>query len=145
MVFIASYGDHFPMLCQQGSEHLGYPIFWDYHVVLLKDGHIHDFNSALPFSTSISEYFEKSFIDEDLLPPKQIPMFKVLSAENYVALFMSDRRHMKCGDDWNAPPPDWPLISQASSNLEQFTDMQDPTFGQVLSAAELVRLKAVSS
>jgi len=126
------------MLCQSGSDQPGYPIFWDYHVVLLKNGYIHDFNSTLPFSTSISEYFEKSFIDESLLPPSQIPMFRVLSAEDYVALFMSDRRHMKTADGWNAPPPEWPLISQASSNLGQFTDMKDPAFGQVLSATELL-------
>jgi len=138
VIFIASYGDYFPMLCQQGSDQPGYPIFWDYHVVLLKDGHIHDYNSTLPFSTPISEYFEKSFIDESLLSPKQIPMFRMISAEDYVAFFMSDRRHMKNGDDWNAPPPDWPLISQTSSNLERFTDMKDLAFGRVYSSAELL-------
>jgi len=129
------------MLCQQGSDQPGNLLFWDYHVVLLKDNHIHDFNSTLPFSTPIEQYFSRSFIDESLLIPLQIPRFRVLPADKYIQLFLSDRRHMKSGDDWHAPPPGWPLISLTSSNLERFTDMEDQEFGQVLSADELVDLK----
>lgn len=138
VIFIASFGDSFPMLCQQGGEHPSQPIFWDYHVVLLRDGCIHDFNTRLPFSTPIMEYFEQSFIDESLLAPLQIPMFRVLSAEDYVELFLSDRRHMRTADGWNAPPPDWPLISETTSNLRRFIDMRDLEFGKVLSADELL-------
>ena len=142
VVFIASYGDYFPMLCQAGSDHPSYPIFWDYHVVLLKDGYIHDFNSTLPFSTSVTEYFERSFIDENLLTPLQKPMFRVLSAEDYVENFLSDRRHMKTADDWDAPPPDWQMISESASNLHRFVDMRDLEFGKVLSAGEFLRKAA---
>ena len=138
VVFISSYGDYFPMLCQENSDGTGYPIFWDYHVVLLNDGCIHDFNSTLPFSTSIAEYFEKSFIDESLLAPMQKPMFRVLTADDYIEFFLSDRRHMKTADSWNAPPPDWPMISETTSNLNRFIDMRDLEFGRVLSAGELL-------
>ena len=72
----------------------------------------------------------------------QKPMFRVLSAADYVEHFLSDRRHMKTAYSWNAPPPNWPLISQTSSNLERFTDMEDQEFGQVLSATELIDLKS---
>jgi hypothetical protein len=138
VIFISSYGDHFPMLYQEGSEHPSSPIFWDYHVVLLKDGYIHDFNSTLPFSTSIKEYFERSFIDESLLTPIQKPMFRVLLATDYVEFFLSDRRHMKTADNWDAPPPDWPMISETTSNLHRFIDMRDLEFGRVLCATELL-------
>ena len=138
VIFISSFGEHFPMLCQAGSDHPSYPIFWDYHVVLLKDGYIHDFNSTLPFTTSVAEYFERSFIDESLLTPLQRPMFRVLSAEDYVTFFQSDRRHMKTADNWDAPPPDWPMISETSSNLHRFIDMRDLEFGRVLCATELL-------
>ena len=126
------------MLCQQGSDHPNYPIFWDYHVVLLKDGHIHDFNSRLPFSSPIAEYFKHSFIEESLLAPLQVPMFRVLAAKDYVEFFLSDRRHMKTTNSWDAPPPDWPMISETSSNLHRFIDMTDLEFGRVLSATELL-------
>ena len=132
------------MLCQAGGDDPRYPIFWDYHVVLLKDGHIHDFNSTLPFSTSIVEYFERSFFDEGLLTPLQIPMFRVIEAEAFVASFRSDRRHMKTADQWDAPPPNWPLISGGESNLHQFVDMRDLEFGRVVSAAELLNKYSMS-
>ena len=138
VVFIASYGDYFPMLCQQG-EQPGYPVFWDYHVVLLKNGNIHDFNTTLPFTTPIAQYFECSFIDEGLLGSQQIPMFRVLSAEDYVRWFLSDRRHMKTSDGWSAQPPKWPLISETTSNLHQFTDMTDAKFGVVWNATEMLK------
>ena len=76
----------------------------------------------------------------NLLTPLQEPMFRVLSAEDYVENFLSDCRHMKTADDWDAPPPDWPMISESASNLHRFVDMRDLEFGRVLSASELLKL-----
>jgi len=137
VIFIASYGDYFPMLCQQGSVTPNSPIFWDYHVVLLRNGLIHDFNSTLAFTTSVNDYFEQSLLNEHLLSPLQIPMFRVIAAEEFVGVFKSDRRHMKAGSRWQAEPPDWPSISKNESNLHQFVDMRDLEFGEVFSAAAL--------
>jgi len=139
VIFIASYGDYFPMLCQQGVKRPNYPVFWDYHVVLLKDGQIYDFNTTLPFSTPVRQYLEQSFIDESLLAHHQTPMFRVLPAADYVARFLSDRRHMKTAEGWSAPPPNWPMISQTLSNLERFTNMMDGDFGKVYSADQLLK------
>lgn len=138
VVFIAGYGDYFPMLCQQGSENQGSLVFWDYHVVLLKDGNIHDFNTTLPFSSGVNDYFAQSFIDENRLSPLQVPVFRVIPADEFVTAFQSDRSHMKTSEGWSAEPPEWPLISELSSNLGQFANMGDLKFGQVLSASELL-------
>ena len=142
VVFISSLGDYFPMLCQQGSGSPSTPIFWDYHVVLLRNGYIHDFNTTLPFSTGVTDYFAQSFIDESLLNPVQVPLFRIIPAKEFISTFKSDRRHMKADDGWNAPPPEWPLISESSSNLNQFTDMRNTEFGQILSRSQFLESKA---
>lgn len=137
VIVISAYGDFFPMFFQKTGQGKHQLIFWDYHVVLLQDGKIHDFNSTLSLSTPSQNYFAHSFADEARLKPLQIPYFRVLSSKDYVESFASDRRHMKTQSGWNAPPPDWPLISATSSNLKQFTDMRDTTFGEVLNQAEV--------
>jgi len=138
VVFIASYSDYFPMLSQQGYDNPGELVFWDYHVVLLNHGNIYDFNTALPFTSKVSDYFAQSFIDDDLLNPSQAPMFRMVPADEFVAEFESDRRHMKTADGWNAPPPEWPLITQSASNLHRFADMSDLEFGQICSHSQFL-------
>ena len=135
VIFIASYGDYFPMLHQQGSQQPDLPIFWDYHVILQKEDTIYDFNSTLGFATEASKYFSQSFVDAALLSPLQIPMLRRIPAIEFVAVFKSDRRHMKSQTGWSAPPPEWPLISESESNLSQFVNMQDLTFGEVIATA----------
>lgn len=142
VVFIASYGDYFPMLCQQGCDNPGELIFWDYHVVLLNHGNIYDFNTTLPFSSMAIDYFDQSFIDENRLNPLQVPMFRLIPAKEFVAAFQSDRSHMKSEDGWNAEPPEWPLISESASNLDRFSNMGDLEFGRVLNASELLNVAA---
>ena len=139
VIFIASHGDYFPMFFQQGSDSIGGPVFWDYHVVLLNHGNIYDFNTTLPFASKVYDYIEHSFIDEDQLEPDLIPLFRVLPAKEYIATFKSDRRHMKTTNGWNAPPPEWPMICEHSSNLHQFSDMTNLEFGTVITSRELLR------
>ena len=138
VIFIAAYGDYCPMFFQKDGQGKNQLIFWDYHVVLLHDGEIHDFNSTLSFSTPLQNYCAYSFADENLLEPQMIPKFRVLSAKDYVASFLSDRRHMKSQSGWDAPPPSWPPISKSSSNLQRFSDMQDFEFGEILGLTELL-------
>jgi hypothetical protein len=138
VIFIAAVGDYFPMFFQKTGQGKDQLIFWDYHVVLLQAGDIHDFNSTLSFSTPLNHFLAYSFADESLLEAQMIPKFRVISAEDYVASFLSDRRHMKTQSGWSAPPPSWPVISESSSNLEQFSDMEDLTFGEVMSLSELL-------
>ncbi|PID45820.1 MAG: hypothetical protein CSB47_06855 [Proteobacteria bacterium] len=138
VIFIASDGDYFPMYFQKTGQGKDKLIFWDYHVVLLHQGMILDFSSELGFSTPLKYYLDLSFIDEDLLEPSLVPKFRILSDTEYVTFFQSDRRHMMSDSGWSATPPDWPLISENASNLEQFTNMRDLTFGKVFSAKGLL-------
>lgn len=138
VLFISAYGEHFAMLCQQGGEGEEHLVCWDYHVIFLHEGNILDFNSTLTFPTPSEQYFNESFIDENLLPEALIPVFRVMRASEYAESFLSDRRHMRTKHGWSAPPPDWPLISKSRSNLAQFADMRDPEFGEVLSLSEVL-------
>lgn len=138
VVFISALGDYFPMFHQRNGRGENRLIFWDYHVVLLQAGMIHDFNSSLSFSTPIEHYFDYSFALEHQLEPPMIPRFRVLPAADYTTSFLSDRRHMKSESGWQATPPDWPAISDSSSNLKQFCDMSDFEYGDVLTQSELL-------
>ena len=135
VVFIASSGDDFPMLKQRAMPDSSRPIFWDYHVVLLVNENtslIVDFDTTLPFISEIGTYFSLSFLDNTKLSDNQKPLFRVVAACDFVELFSSDRRHMKIADDWLAPPPNWPLIDNGTSNLSVFIDMEKTGIGEVL-------------
>lgn len=119
----------------QGENHL---IFWDYHVVLLQAGKIHDFNSSLDFSTPLKRYLESSFADDRQLKKAMIPKFRVIPAVEFVDSFLSDRSHMKSDSGWHASPPDWPPISETCSNLHKFNNMTDTEFGEVMSQTKLL-------
>lgn len=141
VVFIASLGDMFPMLCQKAMQDPATPILWDYHVILLLDGQpaqVLDFDTTLPFCSELATYLRQSFLPEDSVAPEYRPHFRLIPAQEYIRKFRSDRSHMRTEDGWSAPPPDWPLIGNGGSNLARFTDMQDRSFGKVLSYQQLL-------
>ena len=134
-MFIFSQGDAFPMQNQRASEHPELPIFWDYHVVLAvvtRDVQIFDFDTTLPFMTPIEDYFSYSFMDEALLIQPETPLFRLVPATEYIALFSSDRSHMRTQKGWFAPPPSWPTIGNNGTNLTEFTQAKDNRLGEVL-------------
>ncbi|MDA3870471.1 MAG: hypothetical protein PF589_11165 [Gammaproteobacteria bacterium] len=143
VIFIASKGEVFPMLNQRAMVYLLKPVFWDYHVILLaKDerNQILDFDTCLSFSTDVAEYFRNSFMDNALLSADEQPWFRVVPADEYTALFCSDRSHMKTASGWQAPPPSWPPIGNGAHNLSSFTDMNNSTIGEVLSFDAMLRV-----
>jgi hypothetical protein len=146
VVFIVSRGDSFPMLNQRASQHPLFPIFWDYHVVLLvmsEANKILDFDTQLPFYTDVERYFEQSFIAENLLLEHEMPMFRLVRSEEFVRLFASDRSHMKSPSGWLAPTPNWPLIGRSGSNLSSFIEASDNEVGELLTYnAILARFKS---
>ncbi|MEZ5537852.1 MAG: hypothetical protein R3F02_19790 [Thiolinea sp.] len=142
VIVIAARGDFFPIVCQRAAETPDTPMLWDYHVVLLwhADNDVHyilDFDTTLPYCTPVADYLRQSFLDERLLKPQFIPLFRVMPGREYIAHLQSDRSHMKSAEGWLAEPPPWPPISAVGSNLRKFTDMNDAEFGQVLTAAQL--------
>jgi len=135
IIFVASTGDSFPMLNQRVMSDPSIPILWDYHVILLlrsETNQILDFDTILPFGVAVDSYFRHSFLDNRLLTAAETPLFRVVPASEFVVSFSSDRRHMKVGEGWRAPPPDWPLIGQSISNLSSFIDMTNNDVGEVL-------------
>lgn len=144
VIIMASRGGFFPILHQRGAETPQTPLLWDYHVVLLwrderGDHYVLDFDTSMSFCTPAEWYFRQALLDERLLVPEFIPLFRVMPAGEYAASLLSDRRHMKTKDGWLAEPPKWPPISKTRSNLKKFTDMSDHEYGDVLTSTQLMR------
>ena len=123
------------MLYQRVMSDPSIPILWDYHVILLlraETNQILDFDTILPFGVTVDTYFKHSFLDNRLLTITETPLFRVVPASEFVVSFSSDRRHMKVGEDWIAPPPDWPCIGRSDFNLYRYIDMTNSDIGDVL-------------
>jgi protein N-terminal glutamine amidohydrolase len=90
-------------------------VVWDYHVVALTPARVSepprvwDLDSRLGFGIALDRYLDATF------PLNQIPeaapfaaQFRVVEAEELLALFRSDRSHMRDPSGaWRAPPPPW--------------------------------------
>ena len=142
IIFVASAGDAFPMLNQRLMTDPSRPVLWDYHVILLLRAEEHlilDFDTTLPFGVALDTYLSRSFLNERLLAPAETPLFRVLPASEFVGSFSSDRSHMKVGEGWIAPPPDWPRIGRSESNLHRFIDMSNTDIGEVLTYEALLQ------
>lgn len=101
---------------EQRGRPLGKPVVWDYHVVLVcmtESGglDVYDFDSLLPFPSSLDTYLLRAFQDQSGVLPPYRACFRVAHGPDYLAWFSSDRRHMR-GEDggWNARPPMYPII-----------------------------------
>jgi hypothetical protein len=135
VVFIFSNGVAFPMLNQRASEHPAFPVFWDYHLVLLvmnENNQIFDFDTTLPFNTDIGSYFNESFVNESLLSDKETPLFRLIPSDEFITSFSSDRSHMKTPTSWLSPPPSWPIIGNKGTNLAGFIQANGNQFGELL-------------
>lgn len=157
----------------------GWPVVWDYHVVaavsctlLAPDGTsygtrtwIYDPDSNLSADGAaaivpvpIDTYLSATFAPQTL--EQYRAMFRVVAANDFLAVFASDRSHMKtvCDDEpsgyrWHEPPPSWPVIrgerAQSAHNLmSAFVNVtpasahsQDPHFGKVYDLSALSSLQ----
>jgi hypothetical protein len=120
---------------QRAAERPTWPIFWDYHVVLLVEGpwEVWDFDTLLGLPVPAADYLRRSF-PEGLRDPHH-PRFRVVDAEIFAETFASDRSHMRgAGGRYQKPPPPWPAIGHpgAASNLMRFADVTTPFLGEVI-------------
>lgn len=101
---------------QRMCEAPDYPVWWDYHVILLvRDAgwRVYDLDTALAFPEAATTYLERTFRFQDRMPEAIRPRFLLCEGDAYVRTFSSDRSHMRDADgSWYAPPPDWPPIIQ---------------------------------
>lgn len=120
----------------------GRPIVWDYHVILLVTDplEIWDVDTTLGLPVPARHYLEQSFSVG--LPEMYWPLFRLVTADDYIRVFSSDRSHMlKPEGKYKKPPPPWPAIGErgAPPNLMEFVDMTRPFLGEVVSLKELYR------
>ena len=126
-------------------------VCWDYHVIVMRyasnnvvnDDHcegegtakvkiktqVLDIDTWLPYPCPIDEYLAGSFPHamngNPQCDPKYLPFFRVVSAQNYLKHFHSDRMHMynKERGKWLAQPPNYaPIMNGLASADKKQTD-----------------------
>ncbi len=138
-VFISNQNKQCPMWHQRAAA-VGDPVIWDYHVVYLsrveKQWMIFDLDTTLEFPANFEVYLSASF-------PRSIrtgyePVFRIVDADEFVAIFCSDREHMRSRDGkYLSSPPEWPLIcGGAENNLSRFLNFRDLFVGQIVNHAD---------
>ena len=118
-------------------------VVWDYHVILLTRENrktlVYDLDTSLPFPSDFQVYADCSLGDESGMAAKFHRKFRVVTGEEYLQSFSSDRRHMKEGAQWLKPPPNWECIKgskQEEHNLDTFISMDQPGPGSVNTLAQ---------
>jgi hypothetical protein len=138
-VFISNENKQCPMWNQRaaGGEE---PVIWDYHVIYLSSiGNqwmILDLDTTLEFPSKPEVYLSASF-------PRRIrrgyePVFRVVEADEFIAVFSSDREHMVLKDGkYSSSPPGWPFICRGTeNNLDRFLDFRDSFVGEIVNLGE---------
>ena len=126
-------------------------VCWDYHVIVIRcinskedDDHgegdgtakvktkteVLDIDTWLPYPCPIDEYLARSFPhamndNSSKCDPEYLPFFRVVSAQNYLKYFYSDRMHMynKERGEWLAQPPNYaPIMNGLSLDDTKQTD-----------------------
>ncbi len=89
-------------------------VVWDYHVVALaaRGGawRVHDPDCLAGSPLPLARWLDVSFPHVGRVDPAFDPCFRVVDGAAYIRDLCTDRRHMREGDAWRAPPPPWPAI-----------------------------------
>lgn len=124
------------------------PAVWDYHVLVFaraRGGAFRawDLGSTLGTPVTAAEWIEGTF-RHCAVPTRFAPRFRVVDADESLAVFASDRSHMRdAAGHWLAPPPPWPPLGRPGSpaNLARFLDVTDegraPFVGETMDLGEL--------
>jgi protein N-terminal glutamine amidohydrolase len=135
VVFISNAARSCPVWHQRAAPRDGWPILWDYHVVLLvaTPWEVWDLDTTLGMPAPAQHYLRESF--RAGVPDELAPRFRVVDAGAFVSTFASDRSHMRgAGGHYKEPPPPWPPLGApgAEPNLARFVDVTAPFHGEVL-------------
>lgn len=122
-LFVSNARRQVVMFAQRAAGELPY-VVWDYHVVALAPDAagrcwVHDPDCTAGTPLPLSSWLTAGFPHVGRADPAFDPLFRPVPAPRYLADFASDRRHMRRGDDWLAPPPPWPAIG-SGFNLFDF-------------------------
>jgi hypothetical protein len=134
-LFVSNAALEVAMLHQRAAP-VGELVVWDYHVVALVDGEVHDPDTRLGMPVALAGYLAASF------PPMGMaPRFRVVAAADLMATFTTDRSHMRRPNGgYTQPPPPWnpPRAPGHDMNLMRFVDMNDDIAGEVMDGDALV-------
>jgi hypothetical protein len=115
-------------LINQQAAAINQAIIWDYHVILLAEiNHLYfifDFDTRLPFVTTLQNYIQNTFIPANNLPPEFIPYIRKIPAQLYLEQFYSDRSHMQNQIEQSEFPP-WPIINTNTKHRTTLADFLD--------------------
>ena len=148
VVFISNRQRACPLWHQAAAPDPRQPVLWDYHVVVLhrleRGFDIWDLDTTLGFPIAAEVWWSATFEGLSDFPEPFHPSFRVIPADEYLETFSSDRSHMRGGEGWKQPPPEWPAIFQPERgmNLERFIDTTRPGPGRVLTASAFRELYA---
>lgn len=141
LVFISNALRQVVLFSQRAANAHGY-VVWDYHVVVLAHGQVHDLDCTAGTPLPLAAWIAASFPHVGQAPAQYDPLFRVVPWPVAQAEFSSDRRHMRGPDGaWLQPPPPWAPISrpEAPHRLPAFVDMGPDGPGRVLDLAAFAR------
>ena len=132
VVFISNEKEAFPLWCQKSTADSDIPVVWDYHVLLIdlssQEPRVYDLDTKLEFGCSTKEYCCKAIRFDVLLNAELEPLFRVLTAKEYLDYFSSNRSHMM---NSGKEHPKWKLIkgnkAKSDHELRTYIEMRNPT------------------
>jgi len=122
-LFYQKINQHFPNI----------PVVWDYHVILLvfqNEWLVYDFDTILSFPVKLEEYLHKTF--QNVENYRYQPYFRIITKQDYLTKFSSDRSHMFINRKWTHTPPQWKKIINGSSNFTDIINFKNDFIGQTL-------------
>ena len=139
VVVITSRAAATPLWFQKSAaKEPGAAVCWDYHVVVISDGFVYDLDTALTYPCPFDEYSSASFRSSLELPPKHRHLFLIITAEDYLATFSSDRSHMAGVAGIQYPP--WPCIrGPLADKTHTLADLISPLNANMVDLQALVR------
>jgi len=122
-VFISNAGRTVPIWQQRAGRSEDGLVVWDYHVILLlsplpatqQPTLVYDLDTRLPFPCPAHQYCSQALGSDREMEEKFHRLLRLIPGPEFLTSLSSDRRHMRIGDEWSAPPPPWPCIQGDST------------------------------
>lgn len=141
VVFISNPSKQCALWHQRAAHAPGEPVLWDYHVILFardEAWRVWDLDTLLGMPVDLRTYLVRTF-EEQRVPARFMPLFRVLDGDEYLELFSSDRAHMRNEDgSWKQPPPAWTAIHRPGRpSFMKLVDMTGEAPGVVMGLDQL--------